>query len=418
MTNSNEDRSIPYSVRLFLLVALGLNVVAVLCETFARYRLGLKWPYGSPLLDERLLVDQSNYYARLPYLHTLAFFSPRYGPMFGYPAPVAFLYAVFFNLPYRAATFIGVVGLIAITLACALAVSLHRRTKLSASSAWLVSLGALLLSYPLAFEIKQGNMEFFIFCFIAAGLWCFLSGHEHWAASLFAVAAAMKIFPFVYLGLFLSRRRFAPLLTAVVVLAVLSVASLYFVSPSLSASLHGISAGLAQVQQIITLRVIPQTGFDHSAFGCIKLLAHYVKFPDAKLPSLLRVYLACAALVGVTVYFIWIRKLPVLNQVFCLCVASIFLPPVSFDYTLLHLYVPWAMLVFLACRTWAAPPRGMAIAFVCLAILTSIQTEFILRGSVRGGQIKAVVLVILFVVALRNPFKTIEDVEKHSIAAA
>jgi hypothetical protein len=48
-------------------------------------------------------------------------------------------------------------------------------------------------------------------------------------------------------------------------------------------------------------------------------------------------------------YLIYIRKLPILNQLFV--VASTSFPFVSYDYTLIQLYIPWAaFLLFFTLR--------------------------------------------------------------------
>ena len=70
-------------------------------------------------------------------------------------------------------------------------------------------------------------------------------------------------------------------------------------------------------------------------------------------------------------HFLRIRHLPVINQVLCLCIAFILLPPVSYDYTLLHLYVPWGLLVMFAQEQQILRREvpGLTAAFVCLGIL-------------------------------------------------
>jgi hypothetical protein len=125
-----------------------------------------------------------------------------------------------------------------------------------------------------------------------------------------------------------------------------------------------------------------------------------------QLSHLLTIYSIIAALCMFLVFFLWVRKLPVINQVICLCVATLILPPTSFDYTLLSLYLPWAMLVLLAVhrgnRNQDVP--GLVLAMVCFAILFVPETEIILHRRSIAGQLKALTLVALFFIALRYPF--------------
>ena len=69
------------------------------------------------------------------------------------------------------------------------------------------------------------------------------------------------------------------------------------------------------------------------------------------------------AVSGVILWFWRIRKPPILNQVTALSVASVLLPPLSHDYTLMHLYAPWVMLVMLAsiCLHQGHRPRTLLL---------------------------------------------------------
>jgi hypothetical protein len=109
---------------------------------------------------------------------------------------------------------------------------------------------------------------------------------------------------------------------------------------------------------------------------------------------------------GTVFYFAKIHHLPVINQVICLCIASVLLPPVSYDYTLMHLYVPWGLLVLFAQEQWNMKNDvpGLTVAFVCFAVLMAPESEFIYHAVRFGGQIKAVTLVVLMYIAMKYPF--------------
>ncbi len=147
------------------------------------------------------------------------------------------------------------------------------------------------------------------------------------------------------------------------------------------------------------------TGFDHSLFGFYKRLSPSLP-PPLVLGRLLSIYLAASSLFGVVIFWIKIRKLPIINQILSLSIASILFPPTSFDYTLMHLYIPWSLLVLLSVqsRSEIVRSRGLSIAFVCFAILMSPESEFIHNGLRFGGQIKAVTLVLLLALSLIVPF--------------
>ena len=124
---------------------------------------------------------------------------------------------------------------------------------------------------------------------------------------------------------------------------------------------------------------------------------------------------------GLLVYLLRIRHLPAINQVLCLTIACVLLPPTSFDYTLLHLYTPWALCVLFAVDTYRARRLripGLAAVFVCFAILFAQLGEFVLHGDRLGGQIRATVLLVLFLVALRYPLQTASQPSDTSVASS
>ncbi len=123
-------------------------------------------------------------------------------------------------------------------------------------------------------------------------------------------------------------------------------------------------------------------------------------------------YVVVVALVGVTLWIFRIRHLPVANQVLALTVAAILLPPVSIEYTLLHLYLPWSMLVLIAIqgREPESAIRGpLLLAFALLGVMLSPLTELWLLGWGLSGELKAILLLLLFGLALQSRFSGSES---------
>ncbi len=394
-------------MRLFLLVLGGLDALAIACELVAKRVLHMSWPYTSFLLQQGFGCDLPLFRSQFQHLHSIEFFSSWHLTPFMYPAPVAPLYSLFYAFHHALRIYEGTIvsSMVCVTMLFANAL---RRNGLPGPQSALLAGAALVLGYPVMFEIKQGNMEVFVFLLVAGGIWLYLTGRLYPAAVCLGLAAAMKLFPAVYLGLFLARKQYRYITVAALTAALITLASLLYLSPSLSASWHGMILGINWFQQTTALVMRPETSFDHSLWGLIKFSHHELFHRRAgmeDLSGLLRVYLLGAALGGVVLFFTRIRHLPVVNQVLCLCVASVLLPPVSYDYTLMHLYVPWAMLCLYVLHRREAAPAGSTAVFTCLGILLSIQSEFIVKFRPLGGQIKAVVLVALFAIALRYPFR-------------
>ena len=346
--------------------------------------------------------DLQNLFPQARCFHAANFFSPPGFIMkFVYPAPVAILYALLVNFPAPIITFkIFIVG-VAVLLGGWLAIAMKKNgSGIIAASGFAIF--AVVFSYPLAFEYRQSNMEMVLFVLLAAAMYCYLSGHETSAAILIGTVAAMKYYPIIYLGLFLSRKKVRPIFIGLATMIVVSLGALMAETPSIATSWKGTQDGLSFFKNTYILAHRPvESPYDHSLFGLIKSLLHRSWGSNPGSAKAFAVYMVAIALIGTVLYFARIRKLPDVNQILCLAIAAILLPPVSYDYTLLHLYVPFALLVMAGYRA----PHGKPIlcAMALFAILFAYQTEPI-RGLLIGGQIKCVALILLMALALVTPF--------------
>lgn len=378
---------------------LGIQALATLVcfatELFCRFALHLRQPYDRPILTDRF-PDFVLIKPRFEHYHALGFFHT--GPYnFMYPAPAAFFYEPFMRLPagYQTATF--VLALLTTFLAAGLlfAKALVRRKWTPPDAARTVIAG-ILLSYPLWFEMDRANIEMFLWATVALGVWAFVRGKESTAAVCFGLAASAKLYPVVYLGLFLARRRYRPILVGVLTASLSTVVGLWLMYPDISISFHQVQIGLQQFQSVFVHHIRPvEIGFDHSLFSVYKQIC---KPNTERLQQIAPLYLLLAGVAGVVLFFTRIVRLPLANQVVLLTVATILLPPVSFDYTLLHLYTPLCFVLTLGPRL-DTTKQGRLILLL-FALLLAPLTEFIWHGERLEGQIKALLLLALFVAGL------------------
>lgn len=383
-------------------------------EWVSGHVLHLGYPYTWPLMPlATRYYDFSLYRARFAYFHSPQFFTFE-GPAYLYPAPLAALHKLLYLLPGGTRMFLGLLLATWAAGGLLLARALVRRGVSRRNAALLVGV-ATLCSYPLSFESEQANLEWVLCVLVGCGLMAFLRGRGFAAAACFGIAGSMKIYPLVLVGLMLSRRQYKQAAAAFLVCGVSTVVGLWLVCPDLATSWHGTQVGLETFRQWYVLRY-EQVGFDHSLVGLGKALS-LVALPGPLAPQglalLVNLYLVVAAFAGVVLYFDRIRKLPVINQMLCLTVATILLPPVSYDYTLLHLYLPWGLMVLVAVERRAS--KGMLAAMVSFAILFAPETELIVRGRSYGGQVKALALVALFGIGLARRFESEWDSPGRSL---
>ncbi len=369
----------------------------------------------------RNFADLLDFTTQFRYFHQPAFFHQT--SVFVYPAPLAVVYRFFFLFGNQAAAAFAVVLLLVFVTAAILFARALMRRGLDTLPAVVLSALALLFAWPVWFCLKQGNMEFVLFAFFAVGLCAFLRGKSLLAATCFGVAGVMKIYPLIFLGLLLATRRYRAFFFGLAIAAATLLLSLWLVCPDLAVSWHGMLTGLGSFRGDYILRYqTAQSGLDHSLFGLVKLafatLGHFGFLHNAERMNHLTIaYVVVAALAGLTLWIVCIRHLPVTNQVLALTVAAILLPPVSVEYTLMHLYLPWAMLVFIALqgRESQSAARGpLLLAFVLLGVLLSPLTELWLLGWGLAGELKAVLLLLLFAISLKIPLPGSESAASPS----
>jgi len=406
------EGTLPRPLRLFLYVTTGLTLLCAAVELWCSRVLHLAYPYTWPLMPrDDPFLDFALYEDRFALFHSRAFFTYT-GPDYYYPAPMAVAHQLFFSFPDSTDVYL-------IFLAAAFLVGLFlvgkslvgRGVALRSVAPFLLAVAA--CSYPFWFDFEQANVEWIVCVLVVAGIWTFLRGRGYSAAVCFGLAGSMKIYPFLFVALLISRRQYRQAAAAAGVCAMSTIVSLWLVCPDMAVSWRGTQDGLTKFKQWYMLR-FEQVGFDHSLFAIFKAawLAHSSTLLSEKtLAVMLGLYVSAMAFAGIILYFDRIRRLPIVNQVICLSVLSILLPPVSYDYTLLHMYAPWALLVFLAVEAKERRVAGLGGALVCFAILFAPETEFIYRQRSFGGQIKAVTLIALLAIALRRRFPSAYDTE-------
>ncbi len=395
---------LPTFLRQFLFWSAVATGVCGGIEVFSYLVLHLHFPFNFPIFNPGAFAyDLLAYTGRFQYFHKLSFFEYAGQVPFMYPAPIALLYWFFYLFGRLTTLAFLVFSLLLVAISGGMLGRRWIEFGVSRRTALLYLTACFFLSYPFWFELKDGNMEIVLLGLTIGAVWAFLDGRTWLAAACIGFAMALKIYPFVFLGLLVAKKQYRQCVFAVILAAAVNLFSLWAVCPSIAYSAHQIAAGIEHFREYAFLhRLFPEIGYDHSLFALLKTLLPHL--PSAEvLSKWLNVYLGIVAVAGCALYFLRIRKLPVVNQVICLTVACIVLPPVSLDYTLMHLYVPWAMVSLVVLRAGERRIRGLQLILVCFVLLCAPLSEFIFRGRTIEGQIKAIVLLVLFYAATRYP---------------
>jgi hypothetical protein len=333
-------------------------------------------------------------------------------PRFNYPAPALYVYAFFIRpFPHPLETFLIFTAGTAVLALAVLGWKLHAP---GLNNGWIdASLVAVVAcSYPFLIMIDRGNIEGVAWLFTCLGLVCFVKERYLGSCLFLAAAICVKPFPALFFFLFLREKRFKEIAIAFIAVCAANLTALKAVGPTIQIAYEGLHKGVSTyVYNYIGEVRFKEIGFDHSLFSCLKQVLRlslgwnrdYVF--HSPLLAAYRVWIAASVVIALgTGYYFW-RK-PVINRLFAIVVLMLVLPPISPDYTLAYIYLPWgAFMIFLTHDVGTGrvkfPLRHCLWVLVPCAILMSPQSYLIFGGVAFAGQVKALALVLLFVVAAR-----------------
>jgi hypothetical protein len=373
------------------------------------------YPYNTFLFDPAdRFADFTLYEPRLQHFGSPAMFSHKGFALrhsFNYPPALIIVLRGWYNLPgYPLLLFRITLGLAALGFAIAFDRSLVRR-GINPITAHLFVFTVLVTSFPLIFLFDRLNFEGLVWIVIALGLLALAHRRPWLAATLFAIATAIKISPAVLFALLLSRKTWRQLLYGISLAACLTVVCLWLIGPTIGAALHAIlyEFKLFHLVYLYLGRGL-EMGFQHSLFSIVNQVMLAGGWHTVDLMTRANdMYSYIVPIVGLWLYFRKIRYLPLLNQILALTTCTILLPWWSGDYTLVHLYVPWAMLVLWIVdhSSSADPPepRRMLWFLAPFAIVFTPQSYLIFNHIDWAGQIKAVALLVLLISTVRMPLE-------------
>ena len=393
---------LPKVLRWFWIGSVGAFALTLLVACL-EYRAGMnryRWtgfdtPYFRDLLEDA---------PTLRLLHTPGFFDPTNPLPVAYPpfgvAQLALLYS--FGHPVIFFLVLAVPGLGFAIWAVSRALvekGIDRRI------ATLFPVTLVLVSFPVERLVVQGNIEIFLWIFVAAGTWAYVRDRDDLAATFWGLAAASKLFPVVLLVLFLARRKFRAFAIGMLVFVAVSALSAVYLGPDLATAWKGSLQNVFGYQQLRAAELSTcELNANHSWFLLAKFAAAVSGISALRL---VKAYYVCGGLLFAAVFFGRLRKMPVANQLLGASVFMLALPTISYFHTLVNLYAPLLVLFFVAIR---AERAGVRIAGLSTAILlfvplfASFQLFTFPTFFLFCGIMQAILLVVLFLYSVQYPF--------------
>ncbi|MCX6102056.1 MAG: glycosyltransferase 87 family protein [Proteobacteria bacterium] len=214
-----------------------------------------------------------------------------------------------------------------------------RQTSLRLGSSIIFSF----FTFGYIFCLDRGNVEGFLFFFLLGFFWFFQKRNLSTAAMFLAAAISMKLYPLVFLLLFISERKYAEIAFTLLLVLMLSFGSLYFHHGSLGENWYFISHGLGAIKKNNPfLGEAPNfiyTGV--SLFSAMKILVIKANLMPVIGRVLIGLHLSIVLFLTIifSLYVVFAGA-KIWKKVFVLVTMILILPQFSFEYKMLQVVLP------------------------------------------------------------------------------
>jgi hypothetical protein len=416
--SSPKHSPVSRAILLYIIILVGLSALALGIVSYRAYMLHKPYPYNTLLYDPNVrFSDWTDCTKRIAHFGEGNLLGRTdVGAGYGYPAATVYLFLLFIRLFHNSLAAYLVAAFSAFVVSTLL-FSVHVRRHAQDGRAQVAIWSTLALGFPAWILIDRGNIEVFLWLFVLLGIVAFIRNSPYTAALMFALAAAMKIYPLIFLLLFVPRRQYKAAALGTIAVCALSCVAILGISPQIHETLNAISHNAVLVRNAYFVHLSPgEIRFDHSIFGDEKQLVNiYLHARHFDRPGVLptfeestRVYGILAPLAFAILYVVRLRHLPLLNQFMGLTLCSLLLPYISYEYTLVYVYLMWAAFLYYLLtdvKVGAATlsRARMNLMMSSFAVVFAPLSFLVLKTSGCSGQLKSLVLLILLALIIATP---------------
>ena len=210
----------------------------------------------------------------------------------------------------------------------------------------------IIFSFPFLFTIDRGNIEVFVLIFSSTSLY-FFKKEKYYTASIFlSFSAGLKLYPFVFLLLFLKRKQYKAILLSILLFLLLSALVLLTLKGGFSNNLTVFGDSIKEVSASgFYTDGIPNSLSLMSLIKMASIILYKVKhavpinyeYFKAFVHQISSTYSLCVLLyisiIAASIYFLENR---LWAQIMQLTLLILVCPTVSYDYKLINLFIPLA----------------------------------------------------------------------------
>jgi len=253
------------------------------------------------------------------------------------------------------------------------------------------------MSFPVLFLLDRANFEIFVYIFLFGFVFFYVNNWYYLSVLMLSLAICLKIFPAVFLVLFVSDKKYVEALLTVLLTMGLTVIPLSLSTFGLERSLAAIASNLDSYNKLYALKDMG-LDFGHSAFGLLKVLLYRLHLQDS-IAYCLRPYtlVVLCLFIIVSCHIIFVET-QLWKKVMLLVASMCLFPHVSADYKLLHIYIP--MFLFLNTPDKDRNDFLYALLFSLLLIPKNYRKILKISGSYPGIVIDPLLLTVFMMLII------------------
>jgi hypothetical protein len=203
------------------------------------------------------------------------------------------------------------------------------------------------LSYPATLAVAETNIDLLLFVFLLIGIASIERRRDGVAVVMLALIAVSKVVPALYILLFAVRRQWGRLVQTVGLALILTAAGFAAFHGGFVANVRGFLSALRGTESLYNDGV-HSAEFSSTLASWSQAVANAIGGNSASVSARTVVshYQLIEEAVGILLLFVYLRRESVLWRATTLItIAILLLPDVSYDYTLIYLFVPIALFV-------------------------------------------------------------------------
>jgi hypothetical protein len=202
-----------------------------------------------------------------------------------------------------------------------------------------------LLTYPVLWNFISGNVEFYLFLFLAAFLYCYLNKKTLTSTIFLSMAIAMKLYPGVFVFLLLSEKKYKEVVLTGLLTLTISVLSLLCFKTSIHDSLAALHSNIAYLNSYFAVSIRGLT-FSTSLVSFFRVMSHWIFNKDTgytvdlKMHDIHLYFAFAVSYFSLVLIYLFKFETQTWKKVLLLTFSMIILPQVGFSYKLISVYLP------------------------------------------------------------------------------